>query len=305
MTKPVFELAADGIDDATWLDLLQRASGNGARSFTANQLYLLYARNKVRITRYIARRGIWGLALVVFGLAIWISALKAEGITLVLGIAVTLGGVAMVGTGVVTRKDPAAREPVERWLEKWVACHGVERLITEPTLGDAGLEFCPEKVDCLLIVERDALVDLLLQNGAQRELSALIVAESGYPRALAAEARRLLGERPDLRVIAVHDATPAGVELPARLRKSSRFPLSTRPIIEAGLFPADVTWLAELAPAIPAGHTHRVPLDSLSLEALIVGIRGVQAGEISLQQAIQHADESAVTLPAQGAPAAA
>lgn len=294
MTEPVFQLEEDGIDDALWLDLIQRASGNGAHWFTANQLYLAHARNKVQVTRYIARRGMWGLVLIVVGLAIWIYALKADwGITLVLGIAVTLIGVGMVGTGVVTRRDPAAREPVQRWLTKWTARREVERLVSEPALGDAGLEYRPDHVTCLLVVEREAIVDLLLRNGAQRELCALVVAESGYPQALTAEARRLLGEQPTLPVIALHDATPAGVGMPSRLRKSTVLPLSERPIVEAGLFPADVTWLAELAPAIPAGHTNQVPLDSLSLEALLIGIRGVQRGELSLQQAIQHSAEKA------------
>ena len=290
MSESVFQPDVDGISDAEWHDLMLHANGNGQHFFTENQLYLAYARNKVQVTRYIARRGVGGLFMIVVGLATWVYALKADwGLTLVFGIAVTLSGVAMVGTGVVTRRDPASREPVKRWLSKWTFERGAERLIAEPTLGRAGLEYLPATVASVIIVEREAVLDLLLKNGAHHDLSALLLAESGYPEALLPEARRLLAERPELKVIVLHDATPAGVAMPARLKKSSVLPLAERTLLDAGLFPADVTWLAELAPAIPAGHTTHVPVDSLSYAALLVGLRGVVQGELSLYSAIEQA----------------
>ena len=290
MSEGVFQPELDGITDAEWQDLLARASGEGRQFFSENQLYLAYARNKVVVTRYIARRGVIGLCLVVVGLAIWVYALKADwGLTLVFGIALTLTGVGMVGTGVVTRRDPVSREPVARWLSKWVAARGAQNLVSEASLSDAGLEYLPAQVDGLLLVERDALVDLLLKNAAHTALSALIVSETGYPARLADEARKLLLARPELKVIAVHDATPSGVAMPARLQTSRVFPLGQRAVLDAGLFPADVTWLAELAPAIPAAHTSRVPLDSLSFDALMIGLRGVMHGALSLYTAIEAA----------------
>jgi hypothetical protein len=289
VNENVFDPEQDGITDAEWQELLARASGE-AQFFSENQLYIAYARDKVVVTRYIARRGLVGLCLIVVGLAAWVYALKGDwGITLVLGIALTLTGVGLVGTGVVTKRDPASREPIKRWLSKWSAARGTQRLIAGPTLGHAGSEYVPAEVGCLVIAEREELVDLLLKNGAHSALSALIVSESGYPEALANEARRLLEARADLKVIAVHDATPAGVAMSTRLQKSGVFPLAQHPILDAGLFPADVTWLAELAPAIPAAHTSRVPLDSLSFDALLLGLRGVVRGALSLYTAIEAA----------------
>ncbi|HEX7451851.1 MAG TPA: hypothetical protein VF294_06180 [Polyangiaceae bacterium] len=291
MTEAVFNVE-DGITDPEWLELVREASGDGQRFFTENQLYLAYARNKVQISRYIARRGVLGLVMIVVGLGTWVYALKVDwGITLVVGIAITLGGVACVGTGVVTRRDPAAREPVSRWLGKWQAERQIDKLVAGPALARAGAEYLPARVDAVVIVQRDALVDLLLMNDAQHELSALIVAESGYPEALAAAARRLLGERSDLRVIVLHDATSAGVGMRARLHKSSAFPLEAREALDIGLFPADVTWLAELAPAIPSEHTSQVPVDSLSFDALLRGLRGVMAGALSLHAGIDGAPD--------------
>jgi hypothetical protein len=290
VSEAIFESERDGISDAEWQELVERASGEGRYHFSENQLYIAYARNKVQVTRYIARRGIIGLCLVVLGISLWVYSLNRDwGLTLVLGIALTLTGVGLVGTGVVTRRDPAAREPVSRWLAKWTAARGTQNVITEANLNDAGLEYSPAGPICVVIVEREPVVDLLLENGAHTALSALIVAESGYPIALAAEARRLLESRADLKVIAVHDATPNGVGMPARLQSSTEFTLRGRQVIDAGLFPADVTWLAELAPAIPAAHTKHVPLDSLSFEALLLGLRGVSQGALSLYAAIDGA----------------
>ena len=290
MSEAVFQPEQDGITDTEWQELMAGASGDGRQFFSENQLYLAYARNKVVVTRVIARRGVVGLFMIVLGLAAWVYSLKSDwGLTLVFGIAVTLTGVGMVGTGVVTRREPAAREPIARWLSKWTATRDVPNLITTATLADSGVDYLPTQVDCLLIVERDTLVDLLLKNGAHRALSALIVSEAGYPNALANEARRLLQARADLKLIAIHDATPSGVAMLTRLQKSSVFPLTERSVLDAGLFPADVTWLAELAPAIPAAHTSRVPLDSLSFDALLVGLRGVCGGALSLYTAIEAA----------------
>lgn len=277
----VFDPDLDGTSDLEWLELVERASAG--HYFTENQLYLAYARGRVQVTRYIARRGGLGLVMIVLGLATWIYALKVDwGITLVLGIAVTLGGVACVGTGVVTRRDPAARKRVTDWLAKWQARRPLERFVAQATLAHAGLEYRPARVDALLVVEREIVADLLLKNGAHGELSALIVAESGYPEALLPEVRRVLDERSDLRVILVHDATTAGVAMRGRVQDSKILPLSGRTLIDAGLFPADVLYLAELAPAIPAGHTNQVPLDSLSYDTLVLGLSGVMRGALSL-----------------------
>jgi hypothetical protein len=288
----VFQPESDGISDGEWLELTRRASGGGRHFFTENQLYLAYAQNRVQVTRRIARRGLFGLALIAFGLCIWVYALKVDwGLTLVLGIAVTLGGVGLVGTGVVTSKDPARRELVSGWLAKWTTTRALDRLLCAPSLAQVEREYLPADSQCLIIVERETVVDLLLKNGAHRELSALIIAASGYPRAHLPEAERLLGARPNLLVIALHDATLAGVAMPAHLRGSDVFSLARHRLIDAGLFPADVTWLAELAPAIPAGHTHRVPVDSLSYDALLLGLRAVCDGALSLAGGIAAASD--------------
>ncbi|HEX2673872.1 MAG TPA: hypothetical protein VHM25_23510, partial [Polyangiaceae bacterium] len=180
MSEAVFQPEQDGISDAEWAELVARASGEGRYHFSENQLYIAHARNKVQVTRYIARRGLLGLCMVVLGISLWVYSLNRDwGLTLVCGIALTLTGVGLVGTGVVTRRDPAAREPVTRWLAKWTAARGTQNVIGEAKLSNAGSEYSPADVACVIIVEREPVVDLLLENGAHTALSALIVAESG------------------------------------------------------------------------------------------------------------------------------
>lgn len=291
--------AADGVTDQEWLSFVRRASHNGTRFFTENQLYLAYARGRLLVTRYVSRRGELGLLMIVLGLATWVYALKADwGITLVLGISVTLGGVACVGTGVVTRRDPAEREPLRRWLAQWLEQKPLERFISGAGLGQAALaEYGVAGATALIIVQRDELVDLLLKNGAHHELGALIVAESGYPLALGNEARRLLTAGGALKVIALHDTTPEGVGMQARLSSGKTFALAGRTVLDAGLFPADVGQMEELAPAIPAAHFGRVPLDAMAYETLLAGLHGVLGGAHSLFMGISDSSARAPDAP--------
>jgi hypothetical protein len=289
----VFQPELDGTSDAEWLDLVRRASAGNTRYFTENQLYSRYARGRVQTTREISRRGGLGLALIVLGLAIWVCALKADwGLTLVAGVAVTLSGVWQVGTGVVTRREPTPREPITRWLAKWLAAKELPKLLQAPQLAHAGLELSPLRVECLVIVERDLVVDLLLKNDAHQQLSALIVSESGYPEQLAREARRLLDERSDLKVILLHDATQRGVELKSRVQTNATLPLAGRPLLDAGLFAAEVSQIEALTSAFPSGHTTQVPADALSYAALLAGLAGVTRGALSLAAGIFEAADA-------------
>jgi len=289
----VFDPQVDGMNDDEFRALLARASEGGRADFTENQFYARYARGRVVVTRYISRRGKFGLVMIVVGLAIWVYALKIDwGLTLVAGIAITLGGVAQVGTGVVTRRDPAAREPFLRWLEQWLAVESEPRLLRAPSLAHAGLEYAPPRVDALIVVERDLLVDLLLKNGAQARLNALIVAESGYPNALSAEAQRLLDERSELKIIALHDATESGVGMRARLQTSKTLSLNDRALTDVGLFAAEAGQLEELASAYPASHFTQVPVDALSYSTLLAGLKGVLRGALTLSAGIYLEAES-------------
>jgi hypothetical protein len=283
----VFQPDVDGMSDAEWSSLVRRTSADGAAYFTENQLFCRYARGRIQTTREISRRSGLGLALIALGLGIWVYALKADwGLTLVAGVAVTLAGVAQVGTGVVTRRAPAAREPFTRWLEQWLATKPLPKLLRGARFESSGLELSPSRVECLVIVERDTLVDLLLMNDAHQKLAALIVSENGYPERLVTEARHLLDERSDLKVVALHDATQRGVELKSRLQSSRALPLADREILDAGLFAADVGQIAELASAFPPSHFRQVPLDALSFAALLAGLGGVTHGALSISAGI-------------------
>lgn len=285
MSEPNLEL--EGPSEAEWHALVHEVSAGNTRYFTENQLYCRYARGRVVVTRYISRRGKLGLILVAVGLLIWVYGLKKDwGLSLVLGIATTLTGVAQVGTGVVTRRDPAPREPVTRWLEKQQTEAPLPTFLATPTLAQRGAELRPTRVECLILVEHDLLAELLLKNGVHEALSALVVSERGYPEALAREAQRVLDERSDLKVLAVHDATEHGVASKARWARSPVLSLTEHAIIDAGLFAADVGQLEELARAFPASAFTQVPLDALSLPTLLAGLSGVTRGAFSLSAGI-------------------
>jgi hypothetical protein len=100
------------------------------------------------------------------------------------------------------------------------------------------------------------------------------------------EAQRLLDERSDLRVVALHDAGQRGVELKSRLQASTLLPLAAREIIDAGLFASEVGQIEELAAAFPASAFTEAPVDALSLATLLAGLSGVTRGAFSLSAGI-------------------
>ena len=65
----------------------------------------------------------------------------------------------------------------------------------------------------ILVVARDLLVDLMINNNRHTDQRILVLAESGYPDYLVPRARQLLEERCDLPVFLLHDATPSGVAM--------------------------------------------------------------------------------------------
>jgi hypothetical protein len=272
----VFDREADGVVDDEWLELLQRASENESHWFTENQLYAAYAANHTRVARYIGRRGFWGLLSIPVGTAVWVHGLRVDsGLTLVLGILLILGGVALVGMGVVTRREPPPRELVARWVLRWLAAgRGIEKLIQTHTL-DAHPALPAKHV---LIVERDSLVELLYKNGICETHELLVLSELGHPAGSWAQARRMLADRAELPVFLLHDTGLHGANLGARLLENRELELGPRRLLDVGLFPADVAQIIPLARITSeAGHGN-VPLDYLTLPQIAAGIRGVLAG---------------------------
>lgn len=257
-----------GIGDHRMISLLETASANGTWAVTPNQLYAVYARKpgKSALVPLV-------LFVVTAAAAIAIAALaRGDGkiMALFFGLAAF---VALVVAVLRTKQGPPAREPflavVQRWIQRGgkhaeLVLREDERLLAEPPPEWREPDVYDYGVTRLVIVERDALADLLVRNGLHTTEQALVLSASGYPDYLLRAAEKALREGPTLPVFVLHDALPAGtaLEQPWWWRISRKLSFEGHPVIDLGLSEADIPRMPFLSRLAGAG-SGRLPLDSI------------------------------------------
>jgi hypothetical protein len=95
--------------------------------------------------------------------------------------------------------------------------------------------------DRLVVCDRSDIVQLLIANNFHFENNCAILSITGYPQSIFATTMEMLGRNPDLKVYAIHDCTPKGIQLVHQLRSSARwFQNSQVPIFDIGLLPRQI-----------------------------------------------------------------
>jgi hypothetical protein len=126
---------------------------------------------------------------------------------------------------------------------KWLAAHGTPPGVilrkeqpkslprpVEPDLQDYSF-------DRAVICDRARTVDLLLANNFHFENNCAVLSAEGYPAGPFETVRAMLKRNPRLRVLALHDATPAGCQLATRLAGDPAWFKEQVPVIDVGLRP--------------------------------------------------------------------
>jgi hypothetical protein len=154
---------------------------------------------------------------------------------------------------------------VTEWLQQWQSVHGnIDRLLPAP---QATLSAVPDPTvtaysfDRLVVCNRPAIAQILLENQFHFEYNCAILSITGYPENVCDTVLEMVRRNPDLMVYAFHDASPDGVNLIHRLRSESRwFPDTTVKIIDVGLRPRQVIadrykmFIRQAAAAASAAH---------------------------------------------------
>jgi hypothetical protein len=133
-------------------------------------------------------------------------------------------------------------------LNRWVQTHGLPpKMLPEggrarpadrqPTAPDVA----QYSFDRLLVVDKDETVDMLLANNLHFETNTPIVSINGYPQDVFQNVMSMVRRNPNLKVFALHDASPEGCLLPIRLREDPNwFPNPQIMIFDTGLRPRNV-----------------------------------------------------------------
>jgi hypothetical protein len=154
---------------------------------------------------------------------------------------------------------------ITQWLQQWQAVRGnIDRLLPAP---QATLAAVPDPAvtaysfDRLVVCDRPAIAQILLENYFHFEYNCAILSITGYPENVCDTVLEMVRRNPDLMVYAFHDASPDGVNLIHRLRSESRwFPDTTVKIIDVGLLPRQVIanrykmFIRQAAAAASAAH---------------------------------------------------
>ena len=248
-----YEFALDpkvrGFGDGRFLAMVRKASADGSRYFTANQLVTTFSCNqKDRLATRIASF----VAILIFGAGFCGSLLQKEWtFVIITGVIVLFSVVGFLRSfrkctkrkpklvyssiaGYTKKKGPIKHLVTEdRWLRHR------PRNWQESDLYDYGAEG-------ILIVEHDILVDLFVMNELHTETRLLIVSATGYPDYLVEHTNDILADQPHVPVFALHDATKKNDRFVERLKRNKFFRLAEKDIVDLGFSTDDVKSIHEL-----------------------------------------------------------
>lgn len=134
----------------------------------------------------------------------------------------------------------------EEWINRWQA---INNTISE-MLPDAHQSIEPYAVnpelsafsfDRVIICDTPEIAQLLIANSFHFENNCAVLSVTGYPQNIFSTVLEMLNRNPELKVYAIHNATPRGVGLVHYLRTSPNwFPNSNAIIYDLGLLPRQI-----------------------------------------------------------------
>jgi hypothetical protein len=132
------------------------------------------------------------------------------------------------------------------WLNQWASVNDrPAQILPEPQT--VSLPAAPHSdvtaysFDRVVICNSIEIAQLLISNNFHFENNCAVLTIDGYPQSIFDTTMTMLRRNPDLQVYALHDCSPAGVQLIHRLRQSENwFPDVAIPIIDVGILPRQI-----------------------------------------------------------------
>jgi hypothetical protein len=133
-----------------------------------------------------------------------------------------------------------------QWLDKWNSINNQpEKILPPPQSSSLPATPNPEvtaySFDRVVVCDSPNIAQLLISNNFHFENNCAILAIDRYPQNIFETTMAMLRRNPDLKVYALHDCSPEGLQLIYRLRAEEIwFPDSTIPIIDVGVLPRQI-----------------------------------------------------------------
>lgn len=234
---------SDEFTDQYFAKALTSLSVNNTLYFTPHQLYYFLNARKSRMR-------LWWPGLVVLGVAVlslctgfWpLSLLLLVG-AIVLWLPVVRNWLRLT----LGRPLKFTYEMVEKSRSRWEANNGkIKQLLpppAQPSLpAQVSKEITAYSFDRAVICDRDEIAHFLIANNFHFENNCAVLSINGYPQSIFSTVLEMLHRNPQLKVYALHDASPVGVQLVHRLRTTPRWFAESQglAIYDLGLLPRQV-----------------------------------------------------------------
>jgi hypothetical protein len=145
--------------------------------------------------------------------------------------------------GEISQSFLFTKNQFQEWLNRWRQVNGqIPKILPSPREESTPALVSPDvsaySFDRLVVCDSAAIAQLLIANNFHFENNCAVLSITGYPQSIFSTVMNMLRRNPELKVYALHDATPRGVGLLHRLRSSSSwFGNSNVTIIDLGLLP--------------------------------------------------------------------
>lgn len=240
----------DAFTDPFFAKTLSSVSVNDSLYFTPRQFYYFF--NARKYTTNWKGLGcvtiVLALAALVAGFALG-SFLFFAVFVLLLGtsIALWLPPVQKWLRGKTGKQVKAELNQVTQWLGRWMANNGkLPKLLPPPEKRMLPSKLSPEvtaySFDRAVICGNDHVAHFLIANNFHFENNCAVLSVNGYPDNIFTTVLEMLHRNPELKVYALHDASPLGVQLVHHLRTTSRWFAASHgvTIYDLGLLPRQV-----------------------------------------------------------------
>ncbi|HIK08715.1 MAG TPA: MFS transporter permease [Oscillatoriaceae cyanobacterium M33_DOE_052] len=162
-----------------------------------------------------------------------------------------VAAIALVLFLVIAKKPKAQsfvvpRSQLSGWINRWNSLNRtVAKMLPPPRQEEEGAPVSEElkdySFDRLVVCDRPEIAQMLIANNFHFENNCAILSFNGYPQSIFTTVLEMLRRNPDLKVYALHDATPRGVSLVYHLQTSPTwFCTSNVAIYDLGLLPRQI-----------------------------------------------------------------
>ena len=218
-----------GIDftDRFFANAISGISVNDTLFFTPKQFFYFFNARKQNLKNPLI--GVGCAALVLGGVFLFVGIQSGNAAAITPGLMVFAAGALLMIPKVRNRlrrnrakEIAAAHEQTDRWIKDWAHNNGfLTKLLPKPAIKGGPAKVSPDvtqySFDRLVVCEHASVAQFLIANNFHFEHNCAVLSIDKYPHNLFDTIMEMLRRNPELKVYALHDASPTGIQLTHRL----------------------------------------------------------------------------------------